>query len=114
MCIRDRYGFSESKSEKQHGRLNNDSVIHYGKYNELTEDKIKTLIREYNNHDIPIGLINDWEKFDLENYLDWLFTKWIQSVSPSNDEASNGEERYKDFYNILNKSGFLRYTNFKF
>lgn len=102
------FGYNKEEQKKQHGRLQNDAIIHYGKYNQLNEEKIKNLIAEYNNHKKPIGLINDWEKLGLKNYLDWLFSKWLKS-----ENLSIAEEKLKEFYNILNKTGFLKYSNFK-
>lgn len=100
------FGYSEEKSKKQHGRLKNDTIIHYGKYNHLTEEKLTNLISEYNNHESPIGLINNWEKFGLKNYLDWLFTKWLKS-----DDLNEGDKTLKVFYDTLSRAGFLNFSN---
>ncbi|MBN1214401.1 MAG: nitroreductase family protein [Candidatus Lokiarchaeota archaeon] len=102
------FGYSNEKSKKKHGRLNDSSIIHYNKYSKLTEENIRTLVETYNNYDNPLGLINNWEELGLKNYLDWLFTRWLGS-----NNLNSTNDGLKSFYDILKKIGFLKYSNFK-
>ena len=74
----------------------------------MNDNSIKKIIKDYNNHEKPLGLINNWEKLNLKNYLDWLFTKWLRS-----DDLKEGDDHtLKNFYKILKRAEFLNKLNF--
>ncbi|MCP4177450.1 MAG: nitroreductase [bacterium] len=87
-------GYSDEEPKAKKGRITT-GVIHYEKYNRLTLNEMKDLVKEYDDQSKHLGLTEDWRK-NFEHYLDWFYTKW----SVSGDTSS--------IIKILCKAGFLK------
>lgn len=104
------FGYDKQNQGKLKGRLSNDTIIHYGKYNKITDEKIKMNMELYNNRKNHMGLIDNWEELGFKNYMDWFFVKWMGGFKDPEKKAEIKKEispSIKIFYEILEKVGFL-------
>ena len=58
------------------GRLNGPGVVHWGRYDRLTEDELDDLVAQYDDPAAHLGLNDAWREQGLAHYLDWFYTVW--------------------------------------
>ena len=92
------FGYAKRNSQDEKGRLSK-GIIHYNKYDKLNDSDYEEIIKEYDNHNPPIGLINNWEKIGFDHYLEWFYTKWHHKIP---------DEKVLEIKERLIKSGFLK------
>ncbi len=80
------------------GRLDGKGIIHNGKYQLLAEEELEQLVKEYDEAEKHLGIINNWTEMGFKHYLDWFYTKWC-----GRDNYAKQEE----VLSVLGGSGFL-------
>ncbi len=96
------FGYPKKEPEYYKKRLNNESIVHYGKYKEPSIEILKQNINEYDDHKKHIGLIDNWEELGFKHYLDWYYSVWEKSI-PNENESNDGLEidKNKEFIDKL-------------
>ena len=92
-------GYPKEEPEHLKGRIRK-GVIHYGKYQRLTDEEVDEVINEYDdpsNH-FTTKTKEEFEKDGLKGFLDSYFKDW---------DGSFKEDQIKDCYETLQKTGFL-------
>ena len=81
-------GYPTEEPAHLRGRLAGAGVVHEDKYHRLTKEECEALVREHDDPDRHLGLIEDWGKQGHKHYLDWLFTAWLgRGGPPAGDES---------------------------
>ncbi|MEJ2628373.1 MAG: nitroreductase family protein, partial [bacterium] len=92
-------GYADHEPFYHKGRLDGAGVIHQEKYHQLTPEEIEEITQQYDNQDLHLGLIDNWDK-DHKHYLDWLFTKWL-------GVGAKPMEKEGQAYILLKRSDFV-------
>lgn len=94
-------GYAASEPKHLKGRLKK-GVIHFNKYQILTDGELEGVVREYDDQQRRLGLIGNWKEQEFTHYLDWFYNVW------SKRGASVLPERLSQFYEILRKAEFVQ------
>ncbi len=73
-------GYSQQTCETPKGRLDGAVVFHENRYEELSDEEVWSVIRDYDNTERNMGLIKDWQAKGYAHYLEWFFEKWSPNV----------------------------------
>lgn len=92
-------GYGRSTPAVKRGRLEDKGVVHREKYQRLSKDELKELVRAYDDPDRHLGLIEDWEKRGYKHYLDWFYKEWAGRNRPASGEGQ--------ILRLLKRSGYL-------
>jgi nitroreductase len=95
-------GYPRKEPACQKGRLSYRHVVHFGEYHTYTEDQLREIVAEYDDHSRHMGFIDDWEKLGFEHYLDWFYVKW--TGKPAKEKIAGG--KVLEFQERLQESGF--------
>lgn len=95
-------GYPRKEPAFQKGRLSYKHVVHFGEYHVPSEDQLKEIVAEYDDHSRHMGFIDDWERLGFEHYLDWFYVKW--TGKPVKEKIAKG--KVLEFQERLQKSGF--------
>ncbi|WP_031517845.1 nitroreductase family protein [Desulfofalx alkaliphila] len=95
------YGLEEKRGCK--GRLRGPGVIHYGKYQPLTEEQLDQVVDQYNQPENKLGLPFFKPSEDFPNYLDWFFAVW--SKPQKSEQFAKMQDK---LYATLQKAGFIK------
>ena len=82
-------GYPNKEPAYQKGRLSLEHVVHYGTYNQPSEDQIDAIIAEYDDHTRRLGMIDNWESLGFRHYLDWFYEKW--TGKPASEKIAAGK-----------------------
>jgi nitroreductase len=92
-------GYGRSTPAVKRGRLEDKGVVHREKYQRLSKDELKDLVRAYDDPNRHLGLIEDWEKRGYKHYLDWFYKEWAGRNRPTSGEGQ--------ILRLLKRSGYL-------
>jgi len=92
-------GYGRSTPAVKRGRLEDKGVVHREKYQRLSKDELKELVRAYDDPNRHLGLIEDWEKQGYKHYLDWYYKEWEGQNGPPKGESQ--------ILRLLKRSGYL-------
>lgn len=92
-------GYGRSTPAVKRGRLEDKGVVHREKYQRLSKDELKELVRAYDDPNRHLGLIEDWEKQGYRHYLDWYYKEWEGQNGPPTGESQ--------ILRLLKRSGYL-------
>lgn len=92
-------GYALEEPEIKKGRVKK-GVIHYGKYQRLSNEELDKLIEEYDDEDNHLSLSKKekWVKEGFKHYLDLYYSRWARPSSKA---------KMEEFYRMLEKTGFL-------
>ncbi|HNY17049.1 MAG TPA: nitroreductase family protein [Treponemataceae bacterium] len=91
-------GYPAEDPRFQKGRLSGKGIVHLGRYCALTEGETDAIVREYDDREAHLGLVNDWKEKGFAHYLDWYFKEW---------EGPTPTEKIAELVDRLKKSGFM-------
>lgn len=69
-------GYPQDVGEVKKGRLFDTGIIHQETYHNLTPQEKDAIVAQYDDKSKHLGLIDNWEKFNMKHYLDWFYKKW--------------------------------------
>lgn len=92
-------GYGRTTPAVKRGRLEDKGVVHREKYQRLSKDELKELVRTYDDPNRHLGLIEDWEKQGYKHYLDWYYKEWEGQNGPPTSESQ--------LLRLLKRSGYL-------
>lgn len=69
-------GYTKEEPAIKKGRLIGTGIIHQETYRRLTPQEKNAIVSQYDDRSKHLGLIDDWEKFNMKHYLDWFYEKW--------------------------------------
>ncbi len=97
-------GYPEEEIKPLKGRVK-EGVIHYGKYQPLSHEKLEAQIAEYDDDTNHLGLVNEQERKEegFEHYLSLYFTKWSKTQP---------KEEIENFYMALQRSELFKAKKF--
>lgn len=97
-------GYSDEPSEALKGRVRK-GVIHYDVYTPLSDEEMNSQILEYDDPENHLSFVNPEQvaKAGFKHALGYYFGKWA---------ISEPNEKIREFYNRLEKSGFLKTKDF--
>lgn len=105
-------GYSDEKKSKltKKGRLNGPGVIHFSKYQRLSNEGLEAIVSEYDSQEKHfLSLISDWSEKGYKHYLEYFYEKWCGCIRA--DEENNyqikSNDQYNDVEKMLIKTGFL-------
>lgn len=90
-------GYPMNKIVNQKSRINIKHIVHYGEYNDYNQDKILSIVNEYDNADLE--LFTNWKEKGYETYLDWFYDKWLPSLEK--------QEKSLKLIEVLKRIGFI-------
>jgi nitroreductase len=91
-------GYPTEEPASKKGRLNGPGIIHYEKYHRMTKDEAERMVRQYDDPEHHLALVEDW-KAGQSHYLDWVFTKWWPAPKPTEQETQ--------ILRFIKRSGFM-------
>ena len=105
-------GYSDEKKLKltKKGRLSGPEIIHFNKYQRLTNLEMENIVLEYDSEDKHfLSLINGWREKGYNHYLEYFYEKWCgcSRVSKENDSKIKSKNPYNQVEQMLIKTGFL-------
>ena len=95
-------GYAKEEKHALRGRLNGPGVIHYGKYQPLSNEQLVQLVSDYNQPENNLGLPFFKPNEDFKNYLDWFFADWSKLK-----DAEKFAKMQANLYAALQRAGFL-------
>jgi len=97
-------GYPEEESKPLKGRVKK-GVIHYGKYQPLSQEELNEQIAEYDDDENHLGLINEQQRKNegFDHYLSFYFANWSKSQP---------KEEIENFYSALQRSELLKAKKF--
>jgi nitroreductase len=69
-------GYAAKEPAIQKGRLSGPGIVHRGAYHNLTAEEADTIVRQYDDKTLNLGLVDDWNK-EHKHYLEWLHKTWL-------------------------------------
>ena len=92
-------GYAKNEPAFQKGRLSGHGIIHHDRYHRLSAPELDTLIEQYDDETLHLGLSQDWRNDEtMRHYLDWFFTHWHRPVN---------EEKQREVMAVLKSEGFM-------
>ena len=97
-------GYPEEVSKPLKGRVKK-GVIHYGKYQSLSQEELQEQIAEYDNESNNLGLVNEQQRKEegFDHYLSYYFAKWSKSQP---------KQEIENFYATLQRSELFKAKKF--
>ncbi|NVM35747.1 MAG: nitroreductase family protein [Candidatus Lokiarchaeota archaeon] len=97
-------GYPDEQSKLLKGRVKK-GVIHYGKYQSLSQEELDEQIAEYDNEANHLGLINEQQRKEegFDHYLSFYFANWSKSQP---------KQEIENFYNTLQRSELFKAKKF--
>jgi nitroreductase len=92
-------GYATKEPEFLKGRLNGPGIIHFGEYHRLTDQELMDIVKQYDDPERHLGLIQDWKEKGFDHYLDWFYKVWSRPADRKQQEDI--------FYDILMNAQFL-------
>jgi nitroreductase len=95
-------GYGRSTPAVKHGRLEGKGVVHREKYQRLSKDELKELVRTYDDPNRHLWLAQfgeHWKEQGYQHYLDWYYKKWEGQNGPPTGESQ--------LLRLLKRSGYL-------
>jgi nitroreductase len=92
-------GYPQTEPVYQKGRLSGKGIIHYGRYHRLDPEELSGIVKEYDNKEKHLGMIENWDEMGFSHYLEWFYEKWSGKIL---------DEKQREFYSVLLEAGFLR------
>ena len=96
-------GYPDKEPDHMKGRLNGPGVIHYGKYQKLTNKELDELVAIYDDHDKHMGLNDMWIKEGFDHYLDWFYSVWSVRMASVGEESKTKSQMAQ----LLENIGFM-------
>jgi nitroreductase len=93
-------GYATEEPSYQMGRLDGPGVVHYEKYQKLTEEQTAAITAQYDDKDQHLGLYNDWDKNGYKHYQDWLHKEWMRG-------GGKPLEKESQMFKLLKRSRFV-------
>ncbi|MHA2295518.1 MAG: nitroreductase family protein [Candidatus Hodarchaeales archaeon] len=94
-------GYATEEPPYKKGRLDSLGIIHYGRYQELSDEELDKLIDEYDDKDKHLGFAVNWKKEGFKHYLDRYFTRRLQWFHSDIRSKEDG------IITVLQETGFL-------
>jgi nitroreductase len=97
-------GYTGEESKPLKGRVKK-GVVHYGKYQTLSQEELDEQIAEYDNEENNLGLITEQQrkKEGFDHYLSFYFANWSRSQP---------KQEIENFYAALQRSELLKAKEF--
>ena len=92
-------GYATEEPSYQMGRLDGPGVVHYEKYQKLTDEQVAAITAKYDDKNQHLGLNNDWDKNGHKHYQDWLHKEWMRGGKPLEKESQ--------MFKLLKRSRFV-------
>jgi nitroreductase len=70
-------GYAAKEPAYQKGRLSGPGIAHRETFHHLTEEEADTIVRQYDDKALHLGLNEEWDKNGHKHYLDWFHKEWI-------------------------------------
>ena len=94
-------GYPTHEPDFHKGRLTGAGVIHYGKYQPVTEEAMDTLIEQYDDPEVHLALNYAWKDKDFAHYLDWFFEVWSGRGGTPPGKSQ--------MFELLEQAGFMKF-----
>ncbi|MFW9828979.1 MAG: nitroreductase family protein [Candidatus Thorarchaeota archaeon] len=97
-------GYPEEESKPLKGRVKK-GVIHYGKYQCLSQEELDEQIAEYDNEANNLGLISEQQRKEagFDHYLSFYFANWSKPQP---------KQEIENFYTVLHRSELFKAKKF--
>lgn len=92
-------GYAAKEPAYRTGRLDGAGIIHFEKYQPVTQEQINDITNQYDDPAKHLGLNEVWKEKGYKHYLDWFFKDWVRNSKPTEQETQ--------MLKLLKKSGFV-------
>jgi nitroreductase len=70
-------GYPAKEPANRKGRLRGPGIVHRDAYHQLTAEEADSLVRQYDDKSLHLGLVEDWDKGGHKHYLEWFHKEWL-------------------------------------
>lgn len=100
-------GYSEKPQTTNKGRLYRTGVIHFGKYQKLTDKDKEDIKKEYDNPEKQfLSFIRNWKQKGYKHYLDCFFKEWCGYSKKNENRLKEIKSVYK-IEKLIKKTGYF-------
>jgi len=86
-------GYSDVEKEPK-GRIDDKFVFFDNQYKNYTEEDIRAIVKETDDKQNKIGLIDKWDTMGFDHYYEWFYEKWSKAIG-TKTESEHLEEMLK-------------------